>query len=127
MKDQCMVGGYICKKLKLEVKQNQSEWVALKGEGRLLEPSDEVMEVVDKADQVFAQFHSNHISLRKTFDPVGKVIRLIMKKYPNFDARIVKPYCRVKFFARLKLMKKAIHANKGRCVRYMKQSAQFLY
>ena len=75
-----MVGWYICKKLKLEVKQHQSEWVALKGEGRLLEPSDEVMEVVDKADQVFAQFHSNNISLPKTFDPVGKVIRLIMKK-----------------------------------------------
>ena len=123
-----LVGGYICKKLNLKASRtNPSEWVAMKGEGRLLEPCSEVMDTVEKADQLFTQFNGKKISLRKTSDPIGKVIKYILKEQPNLNPKVVKLYCRVKFFARLKLMNKALRSSKGRCVRYLKQTAQFLY
>ena len=122
------VGGYICKKLNLKAsKDNQSEWVSRKGEGRLLEPCQEVMHTIDKADMCFTQFNGKNISLRKTYNPIAKVLKFILRKHPQLDPKIVKLYCRVKFFARLKLMNKALRASKGKCVRYFKQTAQFLY
>ena len=75
------VGGYICEKLKIKAtKDNQSEWIALKGEGRLLEPSEEVMDAVNESDEVFSQFNGQKISLRQVSDPLGRLQRLILKK-----------------------------------------------
>ena len=75
------VGGYICKKLKIKAtKDNQSEWIALKGKGRLLEPSEEVMDAVNKSDEVFSQYNGQKLSLRQDSDPLGRVQRLILKK-----------------------------------------------
>ena len=65
------VGGYICKKLNLKAsKDNQSEWVSRKGEGRLLEPCQEVMDTIDKADMCFTQFNG------KTFPTLKPITQL---------------------------------------------------
>ena len=123
-----LVGGYICKKINLKARRNiPSEWVAKKGEGRPIESCSKVMDTVEKADQLFTQFNGNKISLRKTSDPIGKVIKYILREHQNLNPKVVKLNCRVKFFARLKLMNKALRLSKGRCVRFLKQTAQFLY
>ena len=60
------VGGYICKKLNNKAsKDNKSEWVSTKGEGRLLESCQEVMDTIDKADMCFTQFDGKNINSAK--------------------------------------------------------------
>ena len=56
---------------------------------------------------------------------MGKVQKLILKKLVDVDPKIIKLYCKVKFYARLKLINEKLKTSKGRNVRYMKQTAQF--
>ena len=81
-----MLVAIFAKKLKIKAtKDNQSEWIALKGEGRLLEPSEEVMDAVNKSDEVFSQYNGQKLSLRQASDPLSRVQRLIAqpRTYPQ--------------------------------------------
>ena len=46
------IAGYICKKLNLQPLNNDSSnsWISVKGEGRLIEPNRDVVEVCAKCD-----------------------------------------------------------------------------
>ena len=96
------VAGYICHKLKLKTKSNykSNSWIHFKGEGRLKEPTDKLSDLCAKSDVVFNKFHGK--GLRMCKDPLGKVQHLILSKYPNFPPRIVRLFCKVKFFARIR-------------------------
>ena len=96
------VAGYICHKLKLKPKSknNSNSWICFKGEGRLKEPSDKLSDLCAKSDIIFDNFHGK--GLRICRDPLGKVQHLILSKYPNFPPRIVRFFCKVKFFAHIK-------------------------
>ena len=122
------VGGYICRKLKLKSSgQVPNSWVHLKGEGRLLQPNENIQDILSKCDKIFSAFKGiSPFSLRKCRDPLGKVQNLITKTLVDVDPKLIKLYCKVKFYARLKLINEKLKTSKGRNVRYLKQTAQFI-
>ena len=115
------VGGYICRKLKLQSsEQVPNSWVYLKGQGRLLQPDEAIQDVLSKCDKIFSAFNgTSPFSLRKCKDPLGKVQNLITKKL--VDPKIIRLYCKVKFYARLKLINEKLKTSQGRNVRYLKE------
>ena len=121
------VGGFICRKLNIKpAKQVPKSWIHLKGEGRLIQPSEAVQDILEKCDKVFNDFNGISISLRKCHDPLGKVMGLMMKKFKDINPKIIKLYCKVKFYGRLRLLNQKLKESKGRRVRYLKQTAQFI-
>ena len=121
------VGGYICRKLKIKpADQVPNSWIHLKGEGRLIQPSEGIQDILEKCDKVFNDFNGMSISLKKCSNPLGKVIGLMMRKLQDINPKIIKLYCRVKFYGRLKLINQRLKESKGRRVRYLKQTAQFI-
>ena len=124
---QSYIGGFICKKLNLKPsKQVPKSWIHLKGEGRLLQPSEALQDSLEKCDKVFNNFNGLSTSLRKCHDPLGEVIGLMLRKFKDINPKIIKLYCKVKFYGRLRLLNQKVKESKGRRVRYMKHAAQFI-
>ena len=92
--------GFVARKLGVKQKQNSSEtaWVSLKGKGRLLEPREDLKSVCEISDKMFDSFHGN--GLRMCKDPFFSLCKQIMKENPSFPVKVVRLYCRVKFYAR---------------------------
>ena len=120
------VAGYICHKLKLKCKSSNksNSWIRFNGEGRLKEPSDKLSDLCAKCDLVFDKFYGKGLRICK--DPLGKVQHLILSKYPNFPLRIVRLFCKVKFFARIRQFNVKVRLKTlNNSVRSLKQTAQF--
>ena len=94
------VAGYICKKLDLEVEKDQREnsWVFKKGEGRLKQPSTDVYNMVVRCDALFDKFNTN----KKINNPIEKCCSYILAKEKNYPLKVVKLFCKVKFFSRIR-------------------------
>ena len=122
------VAGYICRKLNLRrdlSKKDKSSWIYLKGEGRLLEPTSELIDLIKSCDKVFSQYHGNTIQVGK--HPLKKVQNLILSTHKNFDPKVVQLYCKVRFFSRVKDFNKSLKINKKAMnVRNFKQTSQFV-
>ena len=122
------IAGAMCHKFKLETKVStqQSSWISLKGLGKLKEPSDELFETVKQFDELFDLFQG--VRLRRGFDPIGKCKLFIQSKFPDFNSKAILYFCRVKFFAKIRLMNKELRLKKygAQNVRFYKQTAQFL-
>ena len=115
--------GFVGRKLGFKLKQNSSEpsWVSLKGKGRLFEPRQDLKNVCETSDRMFNIFHGN--GLRKCKYPFDSLCKQIMKENPSFPVKVVKLYCRVKFFARLRHLNLdiKIKISTSLCVRINKQ------
>ena len=121
------VAGYICRKLKLKpnTETNANSWISLKGEGRLLEPSSDLVKLCEKCDQIFDAFNGK--SVRICHDPLGKLISCILSKHPSFPPDIVELFCKVKFYSRIKDENKKVKIKTlNKTVRSLKQMAQFM-
>ena len=121
------MAGYICKKLSLDHKidPDPSSWISVVGEGRLVQPSDQLCSLVAKCDAMFDEFHGKGVRL--CHDPLGKLPKFIIKKYPDFPPRVVDLFCKVKYFGRLKKLNLKIKLkNVNKSVRSWKQNAQFI-
>ena len=53
-----------------------------------------------KVNEMFNKFNGSF--LKNCPDPLGKLVKLTIQKWPNFDSKIVKYFCRMKFFARIR-------------------------
>jgi hypothetical protein len=119
------VAGYICKKLNLlpSDTENLSSWVSVKGEGKLVEPSPNLISMVAKCDDLFDVFHGKGIKVGK--NPLEKVSSFILAEHPDFPPKIVNLFCKVKFFSRLKALNNNIKLSRVKTVRNLKQIGQF--
>lgn len=121
------VAGYIAKKLSLlpSREQNLNSWISVKGEGRLVEPSSDLIDMVAKCDAVFNSFHGKELRVGK--NPMEKLNTIILKEYPHFPQKIVSLLCKIKFFSRIKNLNMQIKMSTGKnSVRNLKQIGQFL-
>ena len=66
------VAGCIGYKLKLDkqTKKKSNSWISIKGEGKLFEPSDKLIDVCKRCDILFDKFHGKGIRICK--DPSEK-------------------------------------------------------
>ena len=122
------IAGAMCHKFQLDTKVSTvcDSWIGLKGFGKLKEPSDEVFEIVKQFDDLFDSFQGS--GLKKGFDPIGKCKTFIQSKFPDFNPKAILYFCRVKFFAKIRIMNKELRLKKcgAKNVRYYKQTARFL-
>jgi hypothetical protein len=121
------VAGYIAKKLCLQPspEPDLKSWISVKGEGRLVEPSSELKDMVAKCDVLFDSFHGKGLRLGK--NPLEKLNTLILKEYPHFPSRVVTLFCKVKFFSRIRALNTQMKLSAGNnSVRSLKQIGQFL-
>ena len=121
------VAGYICKKFNIQGSSGKSSdsWISMKGDGKLVEPSKEIVDICAKCDDIFNTFHGQRINA--CFNPLGKLQCIILKKYPTFPPHIVKKYIKTKFFARIKQLNVKLKIDKQtKSVRSLKQMAQFV-
>ena len=115
------VAGFVARKLGLRSRNKQStdSWISFKGKGKLYEPSDDLMKICDICDIKFDIFHKD--GLNKCKKPFELLFSEIMA------AKFVKLYCKVKVFARIRLLNRDIKLKKlNKSVRMFKQTAQFL-
>ena len=99
--------------------------MSVKGEGRLVEPNRDFVEICGKCDVIFDNFHGRGV--RNCQDPLGKVKALILAKHPSFPPKIVDLFCKVKFSSRIRDLNNKIKMRKiNRSVRSFKQTAQFV-
>ena len=78
-----------------------------------------------KCDHYFNAFNGKGLKL--CHDPLAKVQNFILKKNPNFPPRIVKLFCKVKFYSRIKQLNVKLKLQNARkSVRALKQTAQFI-
>ena len=89
-----------------------------------MEPTPQLVDIVKQCDEVFTSIHGDTIKISK--NPLWNLECKIMCSNPEFDRRIVKLFCKVRFFARLKKLNYDLKINKRqRNVRTFKQLAQF--
>ena len=83
------VAEYIGHKLKLDKQtwKKSNSWISVKGEGKLFEPSDKLIDVCKKCDILFDKFHGKGIRICK--DPIEKVQSLIIENHPNLPPHII--------------------------------------
>ena len=57
------IAGAMCRKFNLKAKETQTpdSWISIKGQGRLIEPSDDVFEAVKQFDDIFNSFHGKEL------------------------------------------------------------------
>ena len=119
--------GAICWKFKLcspdDIKEKNS-WICIKGEKKLIQPSEDIVDICRKTNELFDIFNGQ--SLKRCLDPIGSVIRLVLRKHPAFDMKIVKYFVRMKFFSRVKRKNIDLKLKKSTNVRVFKQTAQFV-
>lgn len=122
------VAGYICKKLSLIPHETLSlkpnSWISWKGEGKLIEPNSELVELIAKCDNLFDKFHGKGIRVMK--NPLEKLCEKIQSENPDFPTEIVKLFCKVKFFSRIKDLNNQLKLSRKKSVRCFKQLGQFL-
>lgn len=82
------------------------------------------MDICRKTNELFDIFNGQ--SLKRCLDPIGSVIRLVLRKYPAFDMKVVKYFVRMKFFSRVKRKNIDLKLKKSTNVRVFKQTAQFV-
>ena len=73
------VAGYIGHKLKIDERSQlkSNSWISIKGEGRLFEPSNKLIDVTEKCDTLFNKFHGSGIRMCR--DPLGRIETLILE------------------------------------------------
>ena len=121
------VAGYISKKLHLHHSTDidKDSWIFVKGEGRLIQPTKDLCDIVEQCDIIFDEFHGKGIKCCS--DPLSKLNALISSKHPSFPSPIVSLFCRVKFHSRIKQMNTKLKLKKlNKSVRSYKQTAQFM-
>ena len=119
--------GFIGKKLGLRPRSSQKSesWISLKGKGRLFEPSDELINICEICDRKFDEFHKD--GLKKCNKPFNVLFQEIISNFPSFPPKVVKLYCKVKFYARIRMLNRDIKLKKiKKSVRMFKQTAQFM-
>jgi hypothetical protein len=119
------VAGYICKKLNLlpNDTENLSSWISVKGEGKLVEPTPDLISMIATCDGLFDNFHGKGIRVGK--NPLEKLTAFILKQNPDFPPKIVNLFCKVKFFSRMKDLNTQIKLSRIKTVRSLKQIGQF--
>jgi hypothetical protein len=104
---------------------NLNSWIHIKGEGKLIEPSAELKEIIAKCDSLFDAFHGRQMRIGK--NPLEKLNTLILKEHPSFPQKIVSLFCKVKFFSRIKDLNTQLKLTRGKAsVRSLKQTGQFI-
>ena len=122
-----LVIGFIGKKLGLKPTMHPvgDSWIGLKGKGKLFEPTEDLIEICEKLDSEFNDFHGEGLKLCK--DPMNTLCINIAKKYPTFPFTIIKLYTKVKFYARLKHLNMDVKMKSfNKSVRWYKQTGQFV-
>jgi hypothetical protein len=103
--------------------ENLNSWISVKGEGKLVEPSTDLISMVAKCDDLFDVFHGKGIKIGK--NPLEKLTSFILKEHPDFPPKIVNLFCKVKFFSRLKDLNTQLKMSRVKNVRSLKQIGQF--
>ena len=122
------VVGYIGRKLgyRQSSTPNPSSWVSIKGKGYMFEPSRDLINICKGCNVIFNQFHG--MELNFCVNPLKKVEELILDKNPTYPPRVVKLFCKIKFFHRIKKLNASLKEKKGSTsVRSLKQTAQFFF
>ena len=88
--------GFIAKKLGLKGKEtpDPSTWIGRKGKGKLVEPTDDLIDICEQCELMFDHFHGE--GLRGCKKTLNTLVTSIVKKYPFFPIRIVKLFCKTK-------------------------------
>jgi hypothetical protein len=95
------------------------------GEGKLVEPSTDLIEIIAKCDVLFDAFHGNQMRIGK--NPLEKLVSLISKEHPEFPSKIVTLFCKIKFFSRIKDLNTQLKLARGKTsLRSLKQTGQFM-
>ena len=121
------VAGYICRKLCLAPNKEEkiNSWISVKGEGKLVEPNSELIELIARCDSLFDKFHGKGLTIGK--NPLGKLETLILKVHPHFPPSVVRLFCKIKFFSRIKDLNTKLKLTRGKTsVRNLKQIGQFV-
>ena len=122
------VAGYIGRKLgyRPNEPQNPTSWIAIKGHGHLFEPSSDLRNICKGCNTIFNQFHGKELTF--CLDPVKKVEDKILDQNPTYPPRVVKLFCKIKVFNRIKRLNCKLKESKGsKSARSLKQTAQFLF
>ena len=77
-----------------------------------------------RINEIFNKF--NGPFLKKCVDPIGSVVKVILRKFPSYDIKIVKYFCKMKFFSRIKNKNLELRLKNPTTVRFYKQTAQFV-
>ena len=121
------IAGAVCRKfgiLPTEGTKNQNRLISIKGGGKLIQPREEIVEMCRRINEIFNKF--NGPFLKKCVDPIGSVVKVILRKFPSYDIKIVKYFCKMKFFSRIKNKNLELRLKKSTNVRFYKQTAQFV-
>ena len=103
---------------------NLHSWIHVKGEGKLVEPSSQLIEMVAKCDGLFNSYHGKGLRLGKNH--LEKLNSRIFEIHPDLPPKLISLLCKVKFFSRIKDLNKQIKLSSGKkSVRSLKQLGQF--
>ena len=122
------VAGYIGRKLgyRPDKADNPTSWISIKGHGHLFEPSSDLRSICKGCNVTFNRFHGKELTF--CLDPLKKVEDKILDKNPTYPPRVVRLFCKIKFFHRIKRLNCTLKENKGsKSARSLKQTAQFLF
>ena len=72
-------------------------WIGLRGKGKLFEPDDCLINMCEKVDKKFDEFHGSGVRVCEA--PFKKLFDMVMQEYPTFNPHVVKLYVKVKFYA----------------------------
>ena len=91
------------------------------------EEKDKIVVVIEMSEKIYEKFDGFHgTGARLCEAPFEQLFDVIMKEYPTFLPKVVKLYCKVKFYARLKQLNYDLKISKlNKTVRSYKQNAQF--
>ena len=118
---------WLCREFKVSIhtQRQMCQRIHFKGEGKLKQPTRATLDIIEKCDTIVNQF--NKSSLRLCHDPLGKVVNIIINKHPTFPIKIVKLFCKVYFYSRIRQIFNDIKMKKiKRSFRSMKQMGQFI-
>ena len=121
------IAGYICRKVGFEGSSTSdpNSWIALRGEGRLIQPSTMMKDLVDKCDKVFNEFHGSGLEICR--NPIHRVVNKILSKYVTMPPRVALLFCKVKFFMHMKKFNVVLKQKRlNKSVRPFKQNAYFM-
>ena len=121
------VVGYVGHKLgySSSPEEKPDSWISIVGGGKLHEPTEELKDMCRKCDTKFNEFHG--MSLRECMNPFMKLETTIKKDFPNIPLKVIRLFCKVKFYARLKRLNESLRVkSRQNSVRALKQRAQFV-
>ena len=79
-------------------KFNDLEWIRQLTLGKLVYPTETIVEMTKNANEIFEKHHGTFLKRNK---PISSVITSVLEKYPNYGKRILKKFVKARTYARI--------------------------